>query len=135
MHEYALIKEVIGTILEKWPRGRDGAAGRPAAESVVEVILTVGALEMHSEESFRQSFAALSRGTPLEKSRLTLVVAPAVFECGQCGRRRSCPEGSMDPHDPVLQEPCPACGGLARLAAGWGVEAMELIVAPALISR
>jgi Zn finger protein HypA/HybF involved in hydrogenase expression len=121
MHEYALMQDIIAAILE---RLREEGTKEPVAE----VVLRLGVLEIHSEAAARQAFEILTRGTPLEHSRLTVVVNPVMRECPTCGCASPHP---VDEHThahellPVVE--CPVCGKLANLTGGQGVENIELI--------
>jgi Zn finger protein HypA/HybF involved in hydrogenase expression len=119
MHEYAFMQEVINSILAQIPE---------ASSHIIEVILKVGVFEVHSEAAARQAFAVLARGTPLERSRLTLTLIPPRCECRFCGYAAPFVIGHHHHHEPLPVAECPQCRTLAPLTGGWGVEAIELIV-------
>ena len=124
MHEYALMKSVIKTVV-------DDLGKRPEGGKVRELSLRVGALEVHSEESFRQGFAALSKDTPLEGASLKLDIVAAQVKCPGCGFEGAKPRhdvGEDDPHDHEPWGECPKCGALCPLVGGRGVEAIEVEV-------
>lgn len=123
MHEYSLMQQVIETILETLKK-----PGVCSPGSVKEVILKVGALDMHSEASCRQAYALLAKGTILEESRLTLVLVPATLNCPTCGYNGPGPEGQADGHDPMPYAECPSCGAVSGLLGGRGVETIELLL-------
>jgi hydrogenase nickel incorporation protein HypA/HybF len=121
MHEYTLIEQVVETIISQISR-----EAKPG-EVLGEVILTVGALEMHSEESFRQAFQLLSRGTPLESSRLGLRVAHAGLDCPDCGYNGEFIGDDDDIHAQSPFSECPSCGKVIPVNGGKGVRSIELI--------
>ena len=124
MHEYALLEGVIKAILDQIEeKGHAATAG-----SVKEVVLKVGILDVHSEESCRQAFEVLTRDTILEKTLLSLIVEPATLECSSCGYKGECPEGQVDGHNPVPYTECPECGGVAGVVGGRGVESIEYVL-------
>lgn len=120
MHEYSLMQQVVGEI-EAQLAGRADARGKVKA-----VRLTVGQLDIHAAEVFRQAFAMCAQGTRLEGSALELTVVPAVIACPACGYRKEAAEGELDPHDPAPYVPCPQCGALCAVEGGRGVRQIEL---------
>jgi hydrogenase nickel insertion protein HypA len=123
VHEYSLMQSVMEAILKELP-----GKNLTGAEEIREVMLKVGALELHSEESFKQAFSVLAQGTPLEKAELKLTVVPAELVCAGCGRRAPLQEGDVDHHDPSPVVPCPACGRTAVVSGGRGVDSIQLVV-------
>lgn len=125
MHEYALMQEIVKSILERLQEEQ-------SSEPVKEVILKLGILDIHSEAAARQAFEVLTKGTPLEKSLLTLEIRPVMLECTKCGSVAPYP---VDEHThanellPVVV--CPVCDGLAQLTGGQGVESIDLVFAGA----
>jgi len=117
------MQRVIETTLEQLER-----QGVCSPGSVKEVILKVGALEVHSEASFRQAYQLLVKGTILEKSPLNLVLVPATMKCPMCHYNGPCPEGQADGHDPMPYAECPSCGTVSGLLGGRGVESVELLL-------
>lgn len=121
MHEYALMQEIVKSILERLQEEQ-------SSEPVKEVILKLGILDIHSEAAARQAFEVLTKGTPLEKSQLTLEIRPVMLECTKCGSVAPYP---VDEHThanellPVVV--CPVCDGLAQLTGGQGVESIDLV--------
>ncbi len=122
MHEYALMENVIAVIMAELQKS--GEAAQPGRH--LTVTLKVGALEMHSEESTRQAFEVLTKGTPLEGAQLDLVILPVSLTCPQCGFQGPLPLGAADPHDALPVAECPQCGALAPVQGGRGVESIEL---------
>lgn len=122
MHEYALMENVIATIMaELQSSGEEVQAGRP-----LTVTLKVGALEMHSEAATRQAFEVLTKGTALEGAFLNLIILPVSVDCSKCGFRGPLPMGAVDPHDALPLAECPQCGSLTPVQGGRGVESIEL---------
>jgi Zn finger protein HypA/HybF involved in hydrogenase expression len=92
----------------------------------LEVVLKVGALAVHSAAATRQAYEVLTKGTPLENSRLDLTIAPVTLTCGQCGYQGPLPEGAVDPHDLSPLADCPRCGAVSPVQGGRGVESIEI---------
>ncbi len=128
MHEYALMQEIIESILAKLP-------SEALPDKVAEVILKVGILEVHSEAAARQAFQVLAKGTPLERARLTLTIIPPICDCSACGFAAPLPIEHHHAHDPLPMANCPQCGALAVLSGGRGVEGIELVLADASEAR
>lgn len=122
MHEYSLMQRLIETILKNMEEGAD-FQGR----QVKEVRLAIGALDIHSPDSFQQAFEVLIQGTPLAGSHLDLAVVPGSIACPKCGFSGPCQE-DVDGHDPMPVAECPQCGTLAGVSGGRGIEAIELIL-------
>ena len=121
MHEYALMQDIVKSILERLEEEKSSVP-------VKEVILKLGVLDIHSEAAARQAFEILTKDTPLEKAQLTLEVNPVMMECTKCG---SAAPYAVDEHVhanellPVVV--CPVCDGLATLSGGQGVESIDLV--------
>lgn len=122
MHEYSLMENVIGNILL-------ALKGHPLTEGekIKEVSLKVGALEIHSEESFRQAFGMLAQNTPLAKCRLRLTLEPGRLKCERCGYDGLCPLGQGDCHDAIPIAPCPSCEAPLPIQGGRGIQAIDLV--------
>jgi Zn finger protein HypA/HybF involved in hydrogenase expression len=95
---------------------------------VKEVTLKVGALDVHSEESFRQAFEWLAKDTVLENARLHLVMIAPTLECPQCGYTGPCAADHAEGHDPMPVAECPGCGAVSGLHGARGVESIELVL-------
>jgi Zn finger protein HypA/HybF involved in hydrogenase expression len=121
MHEYTLMERVIASILETLRQEEPNAA-------VAEVILKVGGLEVHSEEAGRLAFMVLAQDTPLEKSRLSLVIFPASLECQGCGYLEPVKNDHHHGHEPLPGVACPRCGQPTAITGGRGVESIELVL-------
>ena len=122
MHEHALVKDIVETLLAT-ARKEELTAG-----AVREVVMKVGGLEFHTEAAFRQTFDVLIRGTLLEGAGLNLTVLHPVLKCPGCGHEGPCREGDADPHAPVPYAECPKCGKVIPVTGGRGVEGIELVL-------
>lgn len=122
MHEYSLMQRIIETILKNLETGADFQD-----RQVKEVILQIGALDIHSPESFRQAYEVLVQNTPLASSTLRLEVIPGLISCPRCGYQGESPPG-VDGHDPLPCIECPQCGTLTGITGGRGIEAIELVL-------
>ena len=122
MHEISLIQNLVENVLgEITAKGYSG-------EKIKGLALSLGALELHSEEAFRQAFDIESKGTVLEGARLELTIVPATLSCPACGFHGPLPDDEADPHHPELLAECPECGAPAPLEGGRGVAQIELIL-------
>lgn len=120
MHEYSLMQRIVETIVKNLEEGADFQGRR-----VQEVTLEIGALEIHSPESFRQAYEVLIRETPLTGSHLKLTVVPGSIACPKCGFQGPC-QDDVDGHDPMPVAECPQCGTIASVDGGRGIGAIEL---------
>ncbi len=88
-------------------------------ETVEEVFLTIGELTFLGEEQLRFAFEILSRGTPLEGSKLTIDSEKVSVKCPGCqyhGSVEYIEDGSMHYALPNLS--CPKCGGKIEIVSG-----------------
>ena len=120
MHEMNLVRNLVGTILDGLKKEAQGEL------PIGEVVMKVGALELHSGEAFRQAFEVVSRGTALEGAELRLTIMPAVLKCGDCGHESACGDGELDVHDPMPFAECPKCGRVSVVTGGRGVDGIEV---------
>jgi hydrogenase nickel insertion protein HypA len=122
MHEYSLMQRIVETICKNLEEDSDFQG-----QKVKEVLLQIGALDIHSSESFRQAFEVLVKDTPLSESILQLTVIPGTISCPKCGYQGKCQE-DVDGHEPLPLTECPQCGTVSGVIGGRGVEAIELIL-------
>lgn len=122
MHEISLIQNLLEVVLQEIE------ANHYSRTTIKGLALSVGALELHSEEAFRQAFAIESKGTALEGVSLELTIVPARVQCPKCGYDDVLPADKADPHnpDPVVQ--CPGCSLPVAVTGGRGVQQIELIL-------
>jgi len=126
MHEHSLMENILESV-QRDLAGR----GIDRAGVVQEVHITIGALEIHSEESFAQAFTVASRGTLLAGARLTLTVVPATLVCAHCGHSGRVGDGDADGHLGHLTLPvaeCPLCKLVGSVSGGRGVGPIELVL-------
>ena len=122
MHEISLIQNLLESVLHQIEADQHS----PAA--VKGLAVTLGALELHSPEAFRQAFATESRGTALEGTALELTIVPVKLQCSQCGFHGPLSGDKNDPHNPDLIVECPKCGVPVAVKGGRGVQKIELIL-------
>jgi hydrogenase nickel insertion protein HypA len=121
MHEYTLMQGIIKAIIERLEEERTSAP-------VQEVVLKLGALDIHSEAAAQQAFEILSKGTLLENARLTVEMKPVMLDCPKCRSVAPYAVGEhLHAHELLPVVTCPVCQGLASLTGGEGVESIELI--------
>jgi hydrogenase nickel incorporation protein HypA/HybF len=123
VHEFSLMEDVVSNLLASLQR-----EGITRAGAVKEVVLRIGALDIHSEDSFRQAFDMLARGTLLEGAHLELEIIPATYRCQACGYEGKVGVGDADGHqvEPVIE--CPACGQPCIVTGGRGIQPIDLLV-------
>lgn len=121
MHEFSLMEDVVQAIGERLK-----AEGITAPGRVAEVTLRIGALAIHSTESFAQAFHVQAKGTLLEGAKLDLQIEPAHALCTKCGHDESIGVDVVDPHDPAPTIECPKCGELCRVEGGRGMGKIDI---------
>lgn len=113
MHEIGLVNDIIDAIKAKLKSSGESSA-------VKNVIIVIGELEHVTPEHFEFHFKEHTKGTCLEKTRLTFKKAGARFKCRTCGHE-------YEPKDAELK--CPKCGSkLNDVIAGSGVFAESIEV-------
>ncbi len=123
MHEYSLMKDVIDVILKQLEENP-----LKSNEAVKEISFSIGALDIHSEESFKQAFVNLILETPLKGSKLNLTIVPGHLKCDKCGFDKPCPLDSGDGHEAMPVAECPGCGHLIHIQGGRGITNIQLKV-------
>ena len=124
MHEISLIQNLLESIQPEIDTYKESG-------SVIKgLALTIGALELHSGQAFKQAFDIESKGTELEGKPLELNIVPATVECPQCQFRGPLPDDHADPHNPDLIVECPQCGAPSVVKGGRGIQKIELILDP-----
>jgi hydrogenase nickel insertion protein HypA len=121
MHELSLMQNLIEDVVAGLR-----ARGIERAGAVEAVRLTVGTLEIHSTESFRQAFEVATLGTPLEGAALQLTVRPARLVCCACAAESAVGADEADGHVSLPVAVCPKCGAVSAVEGGRGVEPIEL---------
>jgi Zn finger protein HypA/HybF involved in hydrogenase expression len=124
MHEYSLLDQVIESVLSML----DQQKAKPG-ETLQGISMSVGALEMHSEESFRQAYQLLTKNTPLENSTLEIKIFPASVKCPHCSYEGGYQADDDDVHAASPYTECPSCGEVIPVLGGKGVQDIELIFA------
>ncbi len=122
MHEYSLVENIIESIhrqIKNKPLSAD--------ETIKAVSLKIGALDIHSKESFLQAFEMLIKDTSLKDCELQLQIERGTLKCRRCGYDGSCPEDQGDGHDPLPMAECPRCGKINPIIGGRGILTMELL--------
>ncbi len=77
MHEWALAKSVIDTILNI-EEGDDIA-------TIIEVVVGIGELQDIAEDIFKEAVDDIKLNTPLKNVKFTYEIIPAVLKCNNCG--------------------------------------------------
>lgn len=121
MHEYSLMQNVMASILE----GLRAENITDPAE-VKEVKLRIGALDIHSVDSFKQAFQMQARDTLLRGAKLDLQIAPGTIECPRCTHKQEVGVGDADGHEPQPAIECPKCGELCFVHGGRGIAPIDI---------
>ena len=79
MHEYPTARRIVNVVLEE--------AERHGAKRVLEVKLAIGELTALGVEQVKFYIEALSKGTVMEDSTVTVESVASQVECGECGYR------------------------------------------------
>jgi Zn finger protein HypA/HybF involved in hydrogenase expression len=123
VHEISLIDNLLESVLPEVETQR--SLGR----NVQGLAVTIGAMELHSEEAFRQAFTVQTCDTPLAGARLELTIVQPEAQCPSCGFHGPLPDDRIDPHNPDPIMECPACSAPAAVEGGRGVQKVELLLA------
>ena len=121
MHEYSLMKNVIDATLNQL---KDNPL--KSGEIIKKVSFKIGALDIHSKESFRQAFGNLIKDTPLSNAKLELEIVPGHLKCGDCGYDAPCPTEKGDGHETIPVTECPGCKLLIPIQGGRGIADIRL---------
>jgi Zn finger protein HypA/HybF involved in hydrogenase expression len=118
-----------------------------ASGNVIQVIVHIGALEVHSPEAVQQAYDMLVKGTPLATAKLKLEIFAGTLECNQCGYKGpgarlddgglghthnhedgSGPHTHEHEHEALPYEPCPKCGSMCGVQGGRGVSGVDFVI-------
>jgi len=123
MHEYSLVENLVDTLVAGLAK-----ENVTSPDAVKEVKIRLGALAVHSVESFEQAFRMRASDTLLKNAKLVVEVVPAVYKCGGCGHEGTVGLGDADPHDAMPVKGCPKCGAVCMVEGGRGIEPMDVTV-------
>ena len=123
MHEYSLVENLVDTLVAGLAK-----ENVTSPDAVKEVKIRVGALAVHSVESFEQAFRMRASDTLLRNAKLLVEVVPAKYKCGACGHEGVVGLGDADPHDAMPVKSCPKCGAVCMVEGGRGIEPMDVMV-------
>ncbi len=123
MHEYSLMENIIQSA-----RAELQARGLGSAPRMKTLRITVGALDIHSRESFVQAFTVQIQNSPLAGAELDLTVVPARIHCEKCGYEGPIGEEDADCHDPMPVVECPRCSAVTPVIGGRGIREIELTI-------
>lgn len=122
MHEYGLMQNAIQNVLDQIKETPLNPNEKPS-----EISMVIGALEIHSEESFKGAFEMIMEETPeLKGCKLNLTIHKGKIEC-ECGYSGEVHPDEGDPHDATPVTSCPKCGKIVNILDGRGIREMELI--------
>lgn len=118
MHEYGLMADVVDVALR-------ACSARTDLDPVC-VHVQVGEFVFASRESLATAFEILTRGTPLEGTRLELEEVPGRAKCEACGFEGSAADVGPGDSDPPALFLCPRCSSPLLVTAGSGVALTEI---------
>ena len=114
MHEFGITSRIVDTVLR--------AVGEQDAAAVVRVDLLVGQLTFLDPRQVAVAYAILTRGTPLENSKLSIDEGKGLVRCQNCQQTNEIEVPHQEEHDslqpalPLLV--CPNCGGGLTVIGG-----------------
>jgi Zn finger protein HypA/HybF involved in hydrogenase expression len=122
VHEISLIENLLESVLP------EVETQRSLGHNIQGLAVTIGAMELHSVEAFRQAFTVQSQGTPLAGAMLELTIVQPEVNCPSCGFHGPLPDDQIDPHNPDPIMECPVCSSPAAVEGGRGVQQVELLL-------
>lgn len=125
MHEYSLADNLIQSIISRLE-----TENVHSPEAVKELTLRVGALEVHSVESFRRALEMRSGNTLLEQAKLNIEIVPGRFKCDKCGHEQQTGIGDTDAHAALPAVECPKCGSVCIVQGGRGIDPIDIVIEP-----
>jgi hydrogenase nickel incorporation protein HypA/HybF len=118
MHEYGLMEDVVNVALEACRRAGDPVVARVRVE--------VGEFAVASRESLKTAFEVLTRGTPLEGTRLEISEVSGRAVCDACDFAGSAADLGTELSEPPNLVLCPRCGMPLRVTAGGGISVIDV---------
>jgi Zn finger protein HypA/HybF involved in hydrogenase expression len=113
MHEFGVTEAIVKGLLDQLQR-----------EKVAQVAqLRFRRSSAFSEEVLRQTFAALSPGTPLAGAMLMVEVLMLHTTCMHCGQTNEINSDDLVGHMFI----CPTCGAIKEIAEAHDLELVEVI--------
>lgn len=113
MHEFGVTESIVKNLL-----------GQLQRENVTKVSqLRFRRSSAFSEEVLRQTFAALSSGTPLAGAKLMVEVLVLHTTCMHCGQTNEVNSDDLVGHMFI----CPTCGAIKEIAEAHDLELVEVI--------
>lgn len=113
MHEFAIVESMINQTLSLLPETEPG--------EVTSVRFRRGST--FSEDALRQSFEALTKGTPLEHAQLIIETVDLHFHC-PCGHQQIVTSDDLIGHMFV----CPSCGAVTEIDEAHDLELVEVLI-------
>ncbi|MEM3737063.1 MAG: hydrogenase/urease maturation nickel metallochaperone HypA [Candidatus Bathyarchaeia archaeon] len=110
MHEYALMKDVVESILKE--------AEKYNAKKVTEVQLALGKFLLIGLEEARFAYEALVKGTLMENSDLRIEEVDPKVKCTSCGYLGNVEVGGVSHTSLPAPVTCPRCGGRVQILEG-----------------
>jgi len=93
---------------------------------VTRVRVEVGEFAVASRESLETAFEILTRGTPLEGSRLEISEVSGHAVCERCGFEGSAADLGDEVSEPPALLLCPRCGTPLLVTAGSGISLVDV---------
>ena len=110
MHEYSIANSIVETVLE--------LAEQQKASKIVEVRMKIGKLRVLSIDQLKFSFEILSKGTPLQGSRLTVLETSGSVRCPKCNYVSKIETNDDSFHFGIPSMVCPNCSANLSIEGG-----------------
>jgi hydrogenase nickel incorporation protein HypA/HybF len=110
VHELSIATSLVEALLE--------IAKKQSSNKVIEVQLRVGKLRLLSLEQLKFAYEILSKGTLLERSKLTIEETPGFTRCLNCGYAKEFETSDMAFHFALPEMKCPKCTAPLNVEGG-----------------
>jgi hydrogenase nickel incorporation protein HypA/HybF len=110
VHEYTIASSIVDTVLE--------LATQQNSSKVIEVTMKIGKLRVLSIDQLKFSYDILSKGTPLQGSRLIVHETSGSVTCARCGYANRIETDDASFHFGILPMLCPNCGASLSIEGG-----------------
>ncbi|MCD6414484.1 MAG: hydrogenase maturation nickel metallochaperone HypA [Candidatus Diapherotrites archaeon] len=111
MHEFGIVSKIFDEI--------------QATGKTKRAVVRLGALKSVDPAVFKEMFASIARGTPLEDMKVEIETVPLIIKCPKCGFKGEI-QDIPHLHTVFLSWPCPKCGAEADILSGNEQEIVEV---------
>jgi len=118
MHEYVLADRVLQSALEYMDTQK--------LTEIHQIDVSVGELLGLENESLRNAFGVVSKGTRVEHCKLKIRRIKGSVVCNNCGYEGGLLDGKLNHHiDPIFQ--CPKCGIPVKIKKGNDLKITRIV--------